>query len=71
MPTSNFVTLLGISTDTKLSQPTKAPPPIYKTLLGMVTDDKPLQYAKAPELIPIVPSFIVILVFSGIVPLYL
>ena len=38
-----LVTLLGIVTDVKPLQPSKAELPMLVTLLGMVTDVKPLQ----------------------------
>jgi hypothetical protein len=45
--------------------------PIDVTLLGMVIEARPLHPEKAELVIPNVPSFIIILVFAGISPLYL
>ena len=44
--------------------------PIDLTELGMLTDVSPLQPEKAEPAIPNVPSLIVIMVLTGIVPLY-
>ena len=65
------VMLLGMVTDVRPVQLLKALELMDVTLFGIVTDAKPLQPEKAPGLILTVPSCMTILVFSGIVPLYL
>jgi len=49
----------------------KALLPMLVTLLGMVTLVRPVQREKAAPAIPFVPSSKTMLVFAGIVPLYL
>ena len=51
-------------------QPLKASPSILVTELGMVTEVRPKQPEKADGVIPVVPSFMSIFVFEGMVPLY-
>ena len=64
------MTLDGIEMFVSPVQPQKAPMPIEVTLDGIVTLVSPVQFSKAPA-ICVVPSFIVIEVFAGMVPLYL
>ena len=64
------VTELGIVTLVKLLQLVKAQSPMEVTELGIVTLARPRQPSNVLSAIPSVPSLIVILVPSGIVPLY-
>jgi len=66
-----LVTDLGIVTEVRLEHPSKAEYSILFTELGMVMEVRPEQPENAPPEIPVVPSFISIFVFEGIVPLYL
>ena len=66
-----LVTLFGMVTDVSLLQPKNAEDPMLVTLFGMVADVSLLQPENASEAIPIVPSFNVIDVLSGMDPLYL
>ena len=65
------VTLLGMVTDVRPEHDLNASFPIDVTLLGMVTDVRPEHELKAPPVMIVVPSFMVMEVFEGIVPLYL
>ena len=66
-----LVTLLGIVMEVRPEQLEKAELPMLVTLLGMVIEVSPGHHEKAPPATPKVPSFIVMEVFSGIIPLYL
>ena len=65
------VTELGIITEVSPLQLSNAEFPIEVTELGIVTDVSPLQDMNALPAIIFVPSFMLIDVLSGIVPLYL
>ena len=65
------VTEFGIVTDVSPLQLQNAYSPIEVTELGIVTDVSPLQLSNAHTAMPSVPSFMIIEVLFGIVPLYL
>ncbi len=51
-------------------QPLKAELPIFVNEFGMVIEVRPVQPEKAKFAIPLVPSFITIFEFAGMLPLY-
>ena len=66
-----LVTEFGIVIEVRPEQPEKAELPILVTELGIVIEVRPTHDAKAAAAIPFVPPFTTIIVFVGIVPLYL